>query len=164
MSSKPLYTNSYSEPAPEILSNCYGPDPYELNFMWPIDFSLLESERVKLVPFIPRLHAQTYVDHAASSPDMSRWLPFDLSKLEDVLSFVESFIRRSPSCIAFAVMDKGSDGKDVEGKMAGVIALIKSDKNLVTELGWVVTFPEYQRSKWCICAKYLMLCLGRGSL
>lgn len=147
MSSKLLYTNSYSAPAPEDLSNCYGPDPYDVNFMWPIDFSLLESERVKLVPFIPRLHAQTYVDHTAPYPDISRYLPFDFSTLGAVLSFVEAFIRRDPGCIAFAVMDKGSDGKDVEGKMAGVIALIKSNTNLVTELGWVVMFPEYHRSK-----------------
>lgn len=65
---------------------------------------------------------------------------------EDLLSFAE-MIRRDPGCVAFAIMDKGPDGKGEE-KMAGTIALIfTSEANLKTELGWVVTFPEYQRSE-----------------
>ena len=137
------YTNSYKEPEMLSLSpgNC-SPDLYDINWTFPIYEETLESERVKLTPFIPSLHAQEYAAQVSAQPDLHRDFPIELSSLGHILATVELFMRRNPSCILFAILDKARGGS-----MAGVIGLINaSAAHLCAEIAWVLVFPAFQRT------------------
>jgi len=134
------FTNSYKAEDP-LPSEYYGPDPYDINWMMPLHDATLESDRVKLTPFVPSLHARGYANQAKAHPDLHHWYPFDLSTLDNILSQVET-VRRSPLAVLFAVIDKARGNA-----FAGVIALLSSlPMNLSTEIGWLVIFPEFRRS------------------
>jgi hypothetical protein len=123
------YTNSYKkEETPALLPGHYGPDPYDINWAFPLHEETLESERVKLTPFIPKLHAQEYAAQISLRPDLHRWMPFEANSLDQILTRVELRVRRNPSWILFAIIDKARGGA-----MAGVVALIDaSAENLST--------------------------------
>ena len=135
------FTNSYKE-EDSSLPPGYGPDPYDINWMMPLHEATLESDRVKLTPFIPALYAQGYADQVKAHSDLHHWFPFDLSTLDAILTEAENFARRHPNSILFAIIDKARGGA-----FAGVIALLNTiPMNLSTEMGWVVVFPEFRRS------------------
>jgi len=100
------FTNSYKADVSPLPSGDYGPDPYDINWMMPLYEATLESDRIKLTPFVPSLHARGYADQVKAHPDLHRWFPFDLSTLDAILKEIESFVRRYPMCILFAIIDK----------------------------------------------------------
>ena len=124
------------------LDGYYGPDPYDINWIAPLHEATLESDRVKLTPFIPSLYAQTYVDKLKTDPDLHRWYPFDHTTLDDVLAKTEIFIRRLPACITFAIIDKARGDA-----LAGVVSLVNTTPaHLCSEIAWLIVFPEFRRS------------------
>ena len=124
------------------LDGYYGPDPYDINWIAPLHEATLESDRVKLTPFIPSLHAQTYVDKLKTDPDLHRWYPFEHTTLDDVLAKTEIFIRRLPVCITFAIIDKARGDA-----LAGVVSLVNTTPaHLRSEIAWLIVFPEFRRS------------------
>ncbi|KAH9989526.1 acyl-CoA N-acyltransferase [Russula vinacea] len=136
------FTNSYKEDDTPLPSGYYGPDPYDINWMMPLYDDTLESDRIKLTPFIPSLYARGYADQVKAHPDLHRWFPFKLSTLDEILTQVETFMRRYPTGILFAIIDKPRGNA-----FAGVIGLLNSSPvNLTTEMAWVVVFPEFRRS------------------
>lgn len=152
------FTNTYTPPAPakiptEITDESYGPSPYDINFVFPIDLTsnpdLLSTHRIRLTPLIPRLHAKIYVNVLTAHPELARYLPSKLPTLAEFLYYLEHGVRANPNWCFFAIIDKGTS-KEREGKgetMAGILGLIKSDApNLTTEIGSVVVFPEFQRT------------------
>ncbi|KDQ50254.1 hypothetical protein JAAARDRAFT_142272 [Jaapia argillacea MUCL 33604] len=158
------FTNSFSRPAPEVtIGFTYGPDPYDINFVFPIptsDHPILETPLVKLTPFIPRIHAETYLTRTAGYPELYRYYPFQFSTLDELLPWIEGFIRRDTGSILFAIIDKTKSG-DVEGEegaLAGTIGLLKtSPENLTTEIGGLVVFPPFQRTHVTTHASGLLL-------
>ncbi|KAH9954590.1 acyl-CoA N-acyltransferase [Russula dissimulans] len=137
------YVNSYkASDTPALLPGYYGPDPYDINWIMPLHQTTLESERVKVTPFIPALHAKEYAEQTAAHPELHRWFPFDVSSLDKILTEVELRVRRDPTWILFAIIDKAR-----EDKLAGLIGLRHtSPENLSTEMGWTVVFPAFQRT------------------
>lgn len=137
------YTNSYKAPEiPELLPGYYGPDPYDINWVMPLHEATLESDRVKLTPFIPSLHAREYAEQTAAHPELHRRFVFDLTSLDKILTQVELTMRSQPLAILFAIIDKARGGA-----LAGVIGLLNTlPFNLSTEIGWVVVFPAFQRT------------------
>ncbi|KAI0294621.1 acyl-CoA N-acyltransferase [Multifurca ochricompacta] len=137
------YTNSYKPPdAPALLPGYYGPEPYDINWIFPLHEATLESERVKLTPFIPSEHAKEYAEQATAHPELHRWFPFDLPNLDVILTTVELRVRRDPTWILFAIIDKARGGA-----LAGVIGLVyASPTNLSVEIAWVLVFPKFQRT------------------
>ncbi|KAH8985045.1 acyl-CoA N-acyltransferase [Lactarius hatsudake] len=137
------YINSYEKPErPALLSGYFGTEPYDINWAFPLYEETLESERVKLTPFIPSLHAQEYAAQVGVRPELHRWFPLDLSSLDLLLTEVEVRVRRNPLWVLFAIIDKARGGA-----MAGVIGLINaSPENLSAEIGWVLVFPAFQRT------------------
>jgi len=130
---------SFNTPLP---SGHSGPDPYDINWMMPLHEATLESDRVKLTPFIPSLHAQAYADVLKTDPDLHRWFPFNLSTLDEIQTMIEFLLRRPPMCIFFAIIDKARGDA-----LAGVVALVNtSPANLRTEIAWLVVFPEFRRT------------------
>ncbi|KAI9465140.1 acyl-CoA N-acyltransferase [Lactarius psammicola] len=137
------YVNSHKAPeAPVFPSMYYGPDPYDINFSLPIDEPSLESGRVKLTPFIPAFHAREYWDQSTQAPEIYRFLSIKPKTIDEFLFLLETRIRRNPSFIFFAIIDKGRGGT-----LAGVIGLINTEPvHLSTEIGFVTIFPAYQRT------------------
>jgi len=137
------YVNSYKAPeVPTFPSMYYGPDPYDINSSLPIHEPSLETDRVKLTPFIPALHAREYWDQAAQAPEIYRFLSIKPKTIDEFLFFLETRIRRNPNFVFFAIIDKGRGGK-----LAGEIGLINTEPvNLSTEIGFVTIFPAYQRT------------------
>jgi len=137
------YTNSYKAPdVPTLLPGYYGSDPYDINWIMPLHETTLESDRIKLTPFIPSLHAKAYAEQVAAHPELHRYIPFNPSTLDEVLTKVELMVRRQPTWILFAIIDKAR-----RGTFVGTIGLIRtSSANLSAEIGWAVVFPEFQRT------------------
>lgn len=176
------YINSY-KPVQTKVHGYYGPDPYDINWAFPLREDSLKSERVILTPFRPSIHVDELWKQIEAHPALHHWLPFDFATKDGLLALVETRIRRDPGAILFAIMAHhanladGSSGtpcpdahaeRDVHPPskasakptmaMAGVIALIKaSPANLSAEIGWVIVFPAFQRTHVASNAVALLL-------
>ena len=138
------YTNSCKDAdVPTLLPGYYGPDPYDINWVMPLHEATLESERVKLTPFIPSLHAKKYAEQIASHPELHRYFVSTPSTLDEILTIVEQTMRLEPTSVLFAIIDKAHGG----GTFAGMIALSDGSLwNLSATIGWAIVFPEHQRT------------------
>ncbi|KIM44130.1 hypothetical protein M413DRAFT_443174 [Hebeloma cylindrosporum] len=126
------------------------PAPYDINFCFPIPENL-ESERVVLTPFIPSKHAQLFLDQAILYPQIFNYLPFGPFKdVDDLVSnLIETRIRRDPGYTLFVIYDKTKPAHsfDHPGAFAGLIGFLNSSApNLLTEIGFVIILPPFQRS------------------
>ncbi len=118
------WCNSYNHLAHATISadERYGPTPYDVNFCLPYNLKFLETDQIKLVPFIPRLHAEGFFLHALSYPEDFRLMHYSPPKsLSDVLEFFELKYRRNPGNMAFVVVDKQS------GTAGGIVTLSSCD-------------------------------------
>ncbi|KAI0312756.1 acyl-CoA N-acyltransferase [Amylostereum chailletii] len=144
------FVNGYKPPPPgEDLTGYYGPDPYDINFRHPIQDAVLETERVKLTPFIPRVHGAPYMEQMKAHPALQAENPFEHHSLEnEFLPFFETVVRRNPGWTVFAVIDKLTPDPahpSWGGSFAGTVGLLNTS-GLTTEVGWVITFPAFQRT------------------
>ena len=192
------YINSY-KPAQTELHGYYGPDPYDINWAFPLHENTLKSARMILTPFRPSIHADELWKQVEAHPALQRWLPFDIATKDGLLATIEMRLRRDPGAILFAIMANhhanptggrgGGSSSSSAGilplrpdadagqvhqpskasaqpttatatatAMAGVIALIKaSPANLSAEIGWVIVFPAFQRTRVASNAVALLL-------
>ena len=148
------YTNSLKSPDwPALLPGYYGPDPYDINWVMPLHEATLESDRIKLTPFVPSLHAKEYAEQIAAHPDLHRWFPVDLSSLDHILTVAELHMRCQSKNILFAITDKARGGA-----LAGVIGLVNtSPADLRTEIAWVLVFPAFRHTNVATNAVGLVL-------
>ncbi|EPQ54107.1 acyl-CoA N-acyltransferase [Gloeophyllum trabeum ATCC 11539] len=126
----------------------WGTSPYDVNFAFPVLPDIMENEKIRLTPFIPRLHAEMYWKEADPSihPQLYDHLPWNWQKIDDFLSLVER-IRLDPMWILFAIIDKTGPGDLQGGSLAGIIGVIRAEPhNLVAEIGAILVFPAFQRS------------------
>ncbi|KII85386.1 hypothetical protein PLICRDRAFT_314177 [Plicaturopsis crispa FD-325 SS-3] len=171
--SQPLnmaYVNTYTPPPPVPPPSdtaYYGPDPYDINFAFPLPLPLLESARIRLTPFIPSLHAPLYAERVQGyEDDLYRYLPSDLAGLPNFLRYVEGY-RSKPSWILFAVIDKtGTPDAGLGGRLAGIFGLVNIDADqLWAEITPALVFREYRGTGVAAHATALLLryCLERPS-
>jgi hypothetical protein len=190
------YINSYKPAVQAELHGHYGPDPYDINWAFPLHENTLKSERMILTPFRPSIHIDELWKQIEAHPALQRWLPFDIATKDGLLAKIETRVRRDPGAILFAIMAHhhanpahggggggsssnsssadtpplcpGTDAGQVHQPskasaetatvMAGVIALIKaSPANLSAEIGWVIVFPAFQRTRVASNAVALLL-------
>ncbi|KAJ7040923.1 acyl-CoA N-acyltransferase [Mycena alexandri] len=117
--------------------------PHDPNFCFPVPPDL-QSDRVKLVPFIPSEHADAFFAIAGAHPELFTYLPWGpFATAHDFVSTViEQRIQPSPGMVLFAVFDT-----TVGPQLAGIIGLLDtSAANLSTEIGFVITLPRFQRT------------------
>jgi RimJ/RimL family protein N-acetyltransferase len=120
----------------------------------PLHQATLESERVKLTPFIPSLHAKKYAEQIAAHPELHRYFPFNPTTLDEILTRIEVNVRREPMSILFAIIDKAHDGDGGGGgvgggggTLAGLVSLVNAlPPRLSITIAWVIVFPERQRT------------------
>ncbi|KZV75335.1 acyl-CoA N-acyltransferase [Peniophora sp. CONT] len=155
--------NGYTPPTPACLPSgeaLYGPDPYDYNFCFPVDFTQLETDRVALAPLVPRIHAQLYFEEVSKNTEIEKWLHIRHDTLEQFLQSLEVW-RRDPNQLVLAIIDKGRSGPapSVPGcSFAGIIGLINTSAgNLSTEMGPVIVLPHAQRTYVTLNAVGLLL-------
>ena len=192
------YINSYKPTVRDEPHGCYGPDPYDINWAFPLYEDTLKSEKMILTPFRPSIHIDELWRQLEAHPALQYWLPFDIATKDGLLAKIETRVRRDPGAVLFATMAHhhantahgsgggsssadttplrlGADGGPVHRPskasaemtttttatatvMAGVIALIKaSPANLSAEIGWVIVFPAFQRTR--VASKAIALLL-----
>jgi RimJ/RimL family protein N-acetyltransferase len=164
------FVNTYTPPHDAVVGDLYGPDPWDLNFMFSVP-PAIENDVVKLTPFIPRLHADGFWDVAgASDPELYRFIRRSFASKEDFLDWTRIAQKSSEVCM-FLVVDKtkpvvAAEGKNLGGAMAGTMSYITTSKanrvrvhrripySLVltrflpqsTEIGFVITLKSAQRT------------------
>lgn len=150
------FVNNYTPPVddklgPTILpeEELWGPEPYDINFTFPL-LDTLESDRVKLVPFVPRVHANLYWDAVGCDLNIFRFCPSLFPTLSHFLTITEAKVRQDPGNVLFSMIDKTkADPAHPEfgGSFAGVIAILDATPaNLKCEIGFVIVFPAFQKT------------------
>ena len=131
-------------------SEFYGPTPYDINFAYPLYEETLQTPRLKIVPFIPSIHAETYWAHVGNRPELFRFYPFLPGTLPEFLTWLELNQRRNPHQTFFALIDLTRPDPAHPtwgGSLAGAVALCNAaPANLGTEIGYVVVFPEFHHT------------------
>ncbi|KAF9243084.1 hypothetical protein BU15DRAFT_59961 [Melanogaster broomeanus] len=143
-----VFVNNYS-PEPEISEEeLYGPEPYDLNFILPVP-PVLSTDKLRLVPFIPRVHATVYSDGVRGHETIYQYMPRALEYPSGLLRYIE-MRRRDETAVLFAAIDTTRpDPKhpEWEGSLAGMFGLLQTDKtNLVTDIGPAIVLPAFQRT------------------
>lgn len=141
------YTNAYKAPESATVpeGELHGPDPYDINFVYPLP-EHLETPRVKLTPFIPSVHGQLFWDGAAPHPGL---LPGTWPSYAAFLSFVESDVRRDPSKLLLAILDKSRPDPALGGgALAGLVALYDACAvHQSAEIAFLVVLPPFQGAR-----------------
>lgn len=146
------YINSYTPPPPVSISEAelLGPEPYDLNWVFPVLPESLESERVKLVPLIPREHGAHYYTEGAKDPLLWRYYPVAWRSQQEWLTWLERDTRRNPANVYFAIIDKtrpDATHPGWGGSLAGALGLFRcSAEHLSAEIAYVAILPAFQRT------------------
>ena len=146
------YVNNYTPtPTPTLSeSELYGPTPYDINFGYPLHEESLQTPRLKIVPFVPSIHAETYWAHVGHRPELFKFYPFLSRTLPEFLTWLELNQRRNPHQIFFALIDLTRPDPAHPtwgGSLAGATGLCRaSPAHLVTEIGYVIVFPEFHHT------------------
>ncbi|KAH7922033.1 hypothetical protein BV22DRAFT_1131770 [Leucogyrophana mollusca] len=137
--------------APDIVvdADLFGPDPYDLNFIYPVPKELSTS-KLKLVPFIPRLHGEAFLEGTRGKESMFKLMPLALEGPGDFLRFVESFMRRDNLHVLFAIIDTtrpDTTRPTLGGSLAGVIGLVHTRTHVGSHavglmLRWAFELPS----------------------
>ncbi|KAB5595005.1 hypothetical protein CTheo_1638 [Ceratobasidium theobromae] len=151
--------NNYVPPPPKGPVVLPDPnEPFDINFRYPV--RELESDRLKLVPFVPSVHGQTFFKRLQSHPEIYEYLPWNPSNtVRDFEEHFETKVRSDPTWFVFAVLDKS---KIVPGQadppraliavesshaLAGTIGYLRAAPELASvEIGYVIVLPAYQRT------------------
>ncbi|KAF9241845.1 acyl-CoA N-acyltransferase [Melanogaster broomeanus] len=143
-----LFVNNCSPELEISEEELYGPEPYDLNFVLPVP-PVLSTNKLRLVPFIPRVHADAYFDAVRGHETMYQYMPHALEYPSGLLRYIE-MRRRDETAVVFAAIDTTRpDPKhpEWEGSLAGLFGLSHTDKtSLVTEIGPAIVLPAFQRT------------------
>ncbi|KAF9003944.1 acyl-CoA N-acyltransferase [Cyathus striatus] len=141
------FINSYKLPDSTTV-DISRKEPYDINCNIPVPANL-ETERVKLTPFIPHLHGKAFHDQVNADHILSRWLPVSWPTLESFINFNECIIRQDPASVLFVILDKTKPNydQDFEKSVAGAIGYVHIAPNHRSlEIGPVVVLPKFQRT------------------
>ncbi|TDZ87557.1 Bifunctional chorismate mutase/prephenate dehydratase [Colletotrichum sidae] len=130
------------------------------NFCFPL--GEVANDRVKLTPFRADRHAAKYIESTSGQPELyAHTVSGPYKDVEDfVKTFVEGESQADPGMFTFAIIDKTrpASAEDDEGELAGRISFANTSKaHLCTEVGYIMIFPDYQRTHVTTNAVGLML-------
>ncbi|KAF8638277.1 hypothetical protein AX17_002298 [Amanita inopinata Kibby_2008] len=153
----PLFVNTYKPPSKPVqyasTARLELDEPYDVNFFLPIP-QAIETDRVKLVPFIPSIHAEPLYAGMLQNPNFAALLPFSFDSMDQLRDFLYTVVQPDPKAVLFAIIDKtrikANDG-ETDGAdnllecMAGMIGVLYcSPQNLSVEIAPVVVLPAFQ--------------------
>lgn len=116
----------------------------------------IANSRVKLVPFNPDQHIDTFFNLSSPHPELYAYMP--LGPFTTAASLQSEFHTPSttnilslsnPESFTFAIIDKTRppSPEDPEGELAGTISYIHTSAiHLSTEIGFIVILPPYQHT------------------
>ncbi|TFK40365.1 acyl-CoA N-acyltransferase, partial [Crucibulum laeve] len=139
--------NSYKPPCVDSI-DIYQKNPFDVNCNIPVP-TILETNRVKLIPFIPSLHGEPFINAFNTDPNMGRYLPVSFPTVVDFLTLHETFIRSDPGSVWFTIIDKTKPDHDnnLGESVAGVIGVLHSSPvHRTIEIGPVMVLPAFQRT------------------
>ncbi|KAG8906504.1 hypothetical protein FRB99_006724, partial [Tulasnella sp. 403] len=150
---KMAFVNNYQAQAKETVASSVDGQPIDLNFCLPIPAEL-SSARVKLVPFVPSLHAKQYLEGVSRHPELYTYLgygPFNATDPAPFYDWFETRMRSDPGTLLFAIIDRTSPSPkaypEQGGAFAGVMAYLNTfPANLATEIGHIMILPKWQRT------------------
>ncbi|CAE6533407.1 unnamed protein product [Rhizoctonia solani] len=98
--------NNYVPPPPKGPVVLPDPNtPYDLNFRFPV--RELESDRLKLVPFVPSIYGQAFFEGMKPHPELVQYLPWHpFNTLHEFEVHFEEKIRSDPTWCVYAALDK----------------------------------------------------------
>ncbi|KAG8698365.1 hypothetical protein FRC08_005971 [Ceratobasidium sp. 394] len=149
------YVNSYTPPQVDT-SPVALPDPnqpYDLNFCFPV--KMLETDRVKVVPFLPHVHAKAVYEAITKYPQVMHFMPWpEFATQRAFEEHVEIKGRREPSFCLFVTLNKEGltkedeeDPDKISNFLLGTIAYCNASRALATvEIGFIIVLPPYQRT------------------
>ncbi|KLO13243.1 hypothetical protein SCHPADRAFT_874454 [Schizopora paradoxa] len=149
------WCNAYDPNAQPVIpkGQLYGPTPYDINFCFPYVPRALETDQIKLEPFIPRLHGVAFFQHATSFPEdfhFMRFTPPDT--LEGLLTYVELTYRRNPANMLFVIIDKAT------GRFGGVAGLVNCDaEHRTADIAMGIAFRGYRGTSGSVLTASLLL-------
>jgi len=122
---------------------------YDPNFCFPV--RELESERVKLTPFIPDLHADLYFKGSAAHPNLYEFIPWETftDTSDFVKQVIDTRVQPDTGVVLYAVIDKTrtSTSPCSSANFAGIIGYMNtSPANLSTEIGYAIILSPFQRT------------------
>ncbi|KAJ5776099.1 uncharacterized protein N7511_001110 [Penicillium nucicola] len=116
----------------------------------------ISNDRLKLVPFNPEKHCETFFHLSSPHPEIYAHMPMSppSSAAELKLRFYDNspgniLSFSNPDSFAFAIIDKTrpASAEDPEGELAGTVSFIRaSPVDLCAEIGFIVILPPYQRT------------------
>jgi len=120
---------------------------YDLNFCFPVP-NTLENGRIRLVPFIPHIHAEQYLTEVEAFPQLYDYLPYGpFRSLEEINQLLELRIRQDPASLLFAIYDISNSGTAKHATFAGCIGYLNATtENLGIEIGHILILPAFQRT------------------
>ncbi|EJU01775.1 hypothetical protein DACRYDRAFT_15794 [Dacryopinax primogenitus] len=145
--------NHYTAPANEIKTANELLNPpegvYDVNFVFPL--RELESDKVRLVPFLPSVHMPLLHVRAQPHSELNRYTSFGpFPTLSSALEWHDQHIRAEPSATLFAVLDLTQADPvlpEMGGRLAGMTGLIgASTGQSQAEVAFVTYLPEFQRT------------------
>ncbi|CAE6335302.1 putative protein YIR042C OS=Saccharomyces cerevisiae (strain ATCC 204508 / S288c) GN=YIR042C PE=4 SV=1 [Rhizoctonia solani AG-1 IB] len=148
------FINDYTPPSPKGPINLPDPTkPYDVNFCFPVKD--LETDRVKVVPYIPHLHATALFNAITANPEVMRYMPCSTpATLEEFEVFCEVSYRLDTSRCLYVVLDKTklapgdeTNTEKVTEALLGTLSYINASRELSTiEPGFIIIFPRFQRT------------------
>jgi hypothetical protein len=126
------FVNTYAPPHDVAVGDPYGPDPWDLNFMFFVP-PAIENDVVRLTPFIPRLHADGFWDVAgASDPELYRFIRRSFASKDEFMEWTR-IGQKNPEFCTFLVVDKTkpaneAEGRNLGGAMAGMMSYMTTSK------------------------------------
>ncbi len=154
-SSESSWCNAYDANARPVVpaSELYGPTPYDINFCFPYLPQTLDTDQIKLEPFIPRLHAGSFLRHASSFPEDFHFMRFTPpNTLEELLVYFELSFRRNPANMAFVIIDKAT------GRFGGFAALVNCDaEHRSADIAMGIAFRGYRGTSGSVLTASLLL-------
>jgi hypothetical protein len=114
------FINSYRPPSPPAtLADPYGPDPYDVNFCFPVP-AALKTPLLTLIPLIPRAHADAIWNSGGSDQSLYRYILSPMRTKEEFLARLRT-TQQTTGKVIWLILDTTKEERfeEVEGSSRG---------------------------------------------